>query len=446
MKSISQYKDRFQSRRILQYICLIGAIGVFGFGMSTEVRAQSAPSDSLSAYMSAAVRNNPQVVALWKDYQAALEAVCPAGALGDPELTVGWYPSPMQQVNGEQIASFGLMQMFPWFGTLKAAREERRLQALGQYERYRQAGINVAYEVEEKWYQLLATQEQSRALRHNLDYLTQIQELALYQYKSPSKGRMAPGMSDQLRLEAEALALREQLETAETRLALQKQQLNLLMHRAAGTPVVLPDSIELRPMPVVSLAEIEQASPALASIRHEQNALEQAEIGKRNSGRPKIGLGAEYMLNGEIDMPRMENMNGEDMWKVMLKLSLPIYRKKVNASVRQTQMQRSAAAERYAGQLDRIEAEWHAVVQQADESDRRVRLLSQQLALLDRTLELMKQEYATGTTSLTDILATDRRMVTLALQLAEAKAQYNTVMAQIEKIAALNTAELNNQN
>ena len=54
--------------------------------------------DSLYAYMMTAVENSPRTKAAMQSYKAALEAVCPASTIGDPELSVNWYPSPMELV------------------------------------------------------------------------------------------------------------------------------------------------------------------------------------------------------------------------------------------------------------------------------------------------------------------------------------------------------------
>lgn len=418
---------------------------LFISALQCRVAVAEQQGDSLYSYMMTAVENSPRTKAALDSYKAALEAVCPASTIGDPELSVNWYPSPMELVNSRQVATFGLMQMFPWPGSMKAARREKEWQVEKAYEMYRMEGIDLAYRVEEKWYQILATQEKITAIEQNITFLKQIQETALYQYKSTSNGRMRANMSDQLRLQTEALSLEEQLETAQTELTLQKQQLNLLMHREAGSDIVTPDSIVLREMPILSMDDIENASPELAAIRNEQNALEQTEKKMRNMGRPMLGVGAQYMLNEETKMPRMADMNGKDMWMAMFKVSLPIYRRKTNASIREAQLMQTAAAEKYASQLDALESQWLGIVQQAEETKRKIRLLGQQLDLVDRTLELMRAEYVAETTPISDLLETDRQRVALALKLAEAKAKYNTVVAQMEKIAALNGNSLQTQ-
>ena len=52
-------------------------------------------------------------------------------------------------------------------------------------------------------------------------------------------------MSDQLRLDAEEERLKEQTESLETQLTLQKQQFNITLHRQPNVALSLPDSIPL---------------------------------------------------------------------------------------------------------------------------------------------------------------------------------------------------------
>ncbi|MDR1610765.1 MAG: transporter, partial [Candidatus Symbiothrix sp.] len=81
-------------------------------------------TDSLPGYLQIAAENNPGVKADFLVYQAALQKVPQAGALQDPQLDFGFFLQPMEIIDGKQVADIKLMQMFPWFGTRKAARTE----------------------------------------------------------------------------------------------------------------------------------------------------------------------------------------------------------------------------------------------------------------------------------------------------------------------------------
>ncbi len=110
--------------------------------------------DSLYYYLELAAKNNPTVLQRFYEYQAALQKVPQVGSLPDPELTFGVFLKPMELIMGKQTADIKLMQMFPWFGTLKAARDEMSLMANAKFESFRDAKLQAYYDVQSTWYEL----------------------------------------------------------------------------------------------------------------------------------------------------------------------------------------------------------------------------------------------------------------------------------------------------
>ena len=394
--------------------------------------------DSLQTYIMAALQENPEVKARMAAYQAAMEAVCPAGTLGDPELSINFYPKPMAQVNGEQVLTVSLMQMFPWFGAMKAAKHEKAWQAEGAWQRYREGGIALAYEVEWQWYQMLVTREKLSTTRRHLQLFTEISDLSLYKYKNTTSGMRGTRMSDQYRLQAEQLKLEEQIESLETQLETQRGQFNLLLHRAPSSPIVLPDSIVLNEIPVVQWGEIERSDPGLLSLKAQSEQYVAQEDKARRMGLPMVGLGVQYMLNQKRDDPTiMPDMNGMDMWMGMIKVTLPIYRHKIKAQRRAAELMKQTADESYLRRVDVLRSQLLTISQRAADVQRKMRLYRQDMDILANTLELMKGEYAAGTTSLSDILQTEREQLNYAYQHAEARARYNMIVAEFEKLASI---------
>ena len=140
-------------------------------GMLNVLFAYSQPADSLGYYLELAARNNPQINADFSLYKASLEKVPQAGAYPDPELEIGFFLKPMEILSGKQIADFTLMQMFPWFGTRKAARNEATEMARMAYEQFRNSRNNLYYEVKSQWYQLCNISEQYKNTQANLRML-----------------------------------------------------------------------------------------------------------------------------------------------------------------------------------------------------------------------------------------------------------------------------------
>ena len=417
--------------KILYFLC----IGLFTCYGSAYATGKDNKEDSLAVYIAEAIRNNPGLKSEYQAYQAQMANAQGAGVLSDPQLSVGLFPQAMHHVNGKQLATITIMQMFPWFGTLKAGREQMEYKAQEAYQKFREKSLSTAFNVEKQWYSILATQEKVKAVKQKRALLNDIKKVAIYLYKNYTAGRDTK-MSDQLRLDAEEERLKEQTESLETQLTLQKQQFNITLHRQPNAALSLPDSIPLREMPTFNWTEIERNNPKLAQYSAIQKAFKSQEEQTRAKGMPMIGVGLQYMLNGKVDMPMMPNMNGKDMVMPMVSVTIPIYRKKITSAIHSAQLMERSAAYNYQSQLDALQSTYLSIEQRADDIKRKLKLYESEVSLLNRTLELMQKEYATGATSLTDILQTTRESIDYDLLKAEAKAQYNTITAEAIQLLA----------
>ena len=417
--------------KILYFLC-IGLFACYGSAYATGIDNKE---DSLAVYIAEAIRNNPGLKSEYQAYQAQMANAQGAGVLSDPQLSVGLFPQAMHHVNGKQLATITIMQMFPWFGTLKAGREQMEYKAQEAYQKFREKSLSSAFDVEKQWYSILATQEKVKAVKQKRALLNDIKKVAIYLYKNYTAGRDTK-MSDQLRLDAEEERLKEQTESLETQLTLQKQQFNITMHRQPNAALSLPDSITLRQMPTFNWTEIERNNPKLAQYSAIQKAFKSQEEQTRAKGMPMIGVGLQYMLNGKVDMPMMPNMNGKDMVMPMVSVTIPIYRKKITSAIHSAQLMERSAAYNYQSQLDALQSTYLSIEQRADDIKRKLKLYESEVSLLNRTLELMQKEYATGAASLTDILQTTRESIDYDLLKAEANAQYNTITAEAIQLLA----------
>ena len=417
--------------KILYFLC-IGLFACYGSAYATGIDNKE---DSLAVYIAEAIRNNPGLKSEYQAYQAQMANAQGAGVLSDPQLSVGLFPQAMHHVNGKQLATITIMQMFPWFGTLKAGREQMEYKAQEAYQKFREKSLSIAFDVEKQWYSILATQEKVKAVKRKRALLNDIKKVAIYLYKNYTAGRDTK-MSDQLRLDAEEERLKEQTESLETQLTLQKQQFNITLHRQPNAALSLPDSIPLRQMPTFNWTEIERNNPKLAQYSAIQKAFKSQEEQARAKGMPMIGVGLQYMLNGKVDMPMMPNMNGKDMVMPMVSVTIPIYRKKITSAIHSAQLMERSAAYNYQSQLDALQSTYLSIEQRADDIKRKLKLYESEVSLLNRTLELMQKEYATGAASLTDILQTTRESIDYDLLKAEANAQYNTITAEAIQLLA----------
>ncbi|MCH4216855.1 MAG: TolC family protein [Prevotella sp.] len=422
----------------------------------------SGQTDSLQNYMVMAVQNNPAVRAAYRSYEAALQRVIPAGTLDDPQISADIYPKPMTHVNGKTIADINIMQMFPWFGTLKAARQEKSWTAEAAYQQYREVGLAQTLVVQTLWYRMLSLQEQILTVQENIRLLENIKKVALFKYKTPDvmygMGKGSGGkakMSDQLRIQVEIEKLQEQEEDVKSQLVTGMKQFNILLHRNELLSVALPDTLSESLMPLVKVEDIESRNPQLVLLKAQgKSYLAQAEKA-RKMGLPMFGVGVGWMFNEKRNIDNttgdmtgsgsMGHMNGMDMPMVMLKVSLPIYRKKVKAQERAAALMKANTDESYTDQVDRIRSRYDGIIRESEEARRRIELCDKESRILDHTITLMSAEYVNGTSSITDILQTQRMLIDFKLKRYDAVAAYDTAAAEMENLAAVNDFSINKE-
>jgi outer membrane protein TolC len=434
-------------------------VAVAALAFSTRAFTQT---DSLQNYMVMAVHNSPAARAAYRSYEAALQRVIPAGTLDDPQISADIYPKPMTHVNGKTIADINIMQMFPWFGTLKAARQEKSWTAEAAYQQYREVGLAQTLVVQKLWYRMLSLQEQILTVQENIRLLENIKKVALFKYKTPDvmygMGKGSGGkakMSDQLRIQVEIEKLQEQEEDVKSQLVTGMKQFNILLHRNELLSVALPDTLFESLMPLVKVEDIESRNPQLVLLKAQgKSYLAQAEKA-RKMGLPMFGVGVGWMFNEKRNIDNttgdmtgsgsMGHMNGMDMPMVMLKVSLPIYRKKVKAQERAAALMKANTDESYTDQVDRIRSRYDGIIRESEEARRRIELCDKESRILDHTITLMSAEYVNGISSITDILQTQRMLIDFKLKRYDAVAAYDTAAAEMENLAAVNDFSINKE-
>lgn len=430
--------------------------------------------DSLSHYLEQAARSNPQVNADFMLYKASLEKIPQAGAFADPELEIGFFVKPMETLMGKQIADFTLMQMFPWFGTRKAARSEASEMARMAYEQFRDTRNNLWYEVKAQWYQLSSLNEQYHITEANIRLLYQLEQLALNRF-SASSAQAAPsstsvtsvasmppalssgsgmsgmgggsmgnvavgGMSDVLRIQMERAGLEDNLASLLSARLTVQARFNALLNRPSDASVCVPDSLTQRFYRIdgqLLLDSIFTRNPMLAMLEAEGEAYRAKAKMDRRMSYPMIGIGLQYsVVNKVADPMGMPDMNGKDMVMPMVKVSLPLFRRKYNARQREGHNYRMASELKRDNVQNQLQAEYINVRQQLDDAARKVSLYERQYALSLSTWQLMVREFTAGRQSLTDVIQVERQMLDYKLKKSEAVAAYNTTVAAIEKLIA----------
>lgn len=435
--------------------------------------------DSLDHYLEIAAKNNPGLNADFLAYKASLEKVPQAGAWPDPQLDIGFFLKPMDIVGGRQVADFTLMQMFPWFGTKKAAQTEATHMAKMAYARFTETRDNLYLEVYTQWYLLSTLVQQLRNNRENLQLLKQLEELALRKVSSPysgsssgytvpspspstkgtatsstgggmssGMGSAAPGMSDVLRVQLEMAEIENNIESILSEIAAEKAKFNALLNRSTDREVILPDSIAKVPFLFdegVTMSEIENRNPMLDMLVEEEQAYRaKGEMDKKMS-YPMFGIGLQYMLIDKSATAQMEQgmepeMTGMDMIMPMFSISLPLYRNKYKAQQRESRFLQQSAREKYNNTLNLLQSDLFRLKHQLDDAERKIALYQKQEQLARTTYQLVVQEFVSAKSDLTNVIQVQRQLLDYQLRKTEAIAEYNTKVASIRKLLSFNSS------
>lgn len=455
-----------------------------------------AQTETLADYLEIAVQNNPGLKADYLAYQAALQKIPQAGAIPDPQLDMGYYLKPMDIIDGSQVADFTLMQMFPWFGTRKAAQAEAGHMANMEFQKFRETRDNLYLSIYTQWFILCSLEQKLMNSRENRKYLEQLEALSIRRFASPlgsSPGISAPapvsapatssspaggmnsmagmgnsgsqpvmqsggmasmsgsgggmagmspasaGMSDVLRIQLEMIELDNTIESILSEMKAEKAKFNALLNRPAESEVNVPDSFDKIPFSLdiaSAMDKISAQNPMLEMLSEEGLAYKaKAEMDKKMS-LPMLGVGLQYsLIKKRMDMGiPVTDMNGMDMLMPMVSISIPIFRNKYRAQQKESEYMQQSAKEKYTNTYNTLQAELIEAGNQLENAERQINLLKKQTELALTTYNLIVQEFITGKSDLTNVIQVQRQLLDYRLRQSEAVAAYNTMVASAQRI------------
>jgi len=448
--------------------------------------------DSLSYYLEHAALNNPGVKAKYLEYSAALEKVPQASSLPDPELQFGYFIKPMQLLMGNQVADIRLMQMFPWFGVLKAAKDEASKIAVAKFESFRDAKDELYFNVKSSYYQVYRTIYEIGIANKNLDILKSLEQIVLVRFStggggfssggsnqistgSNSSSQGSSGMSGSSTINQSigsvsgsasankpAMAsssngmgsymggsgkndmvnlLRVQIEIHEfeNRIALLQDQLttdkvsfNRYLNRVPSSEVFTGDSLTEVPVPsdILTLADslVNHPMVKMYEAESEANAAKLAMVTRM--GYPMVGLGLNYSVIQKRDgVPPM--MNGNDMIMPMISVTLPIYRKKYKAMRYEAEFMRDAATVSAENVTNNLRVNFQETMQNLNDAGRRVKLYTEQALLANKSVQLLITSFSANGTDFEEVLRMEQQLLDYQFKKVEAVVDKNTSISQL---------------
>ena len=401
-------------------------ITVITLGFSILANAQS-----LDEYFKIAAENNPGLQAKYKSFEAAMERVAQVSSLPDPNLSFGYFVSPVETRVGPQRARFSLTQMFPWFGTLKAQEDVATLMAAAKYQEFLDARNKLLYQVAAAYYPLYELKRLVEIENENISILTSYKDIASVKFQN-GKGAMV----DVLRVDIMLKDAATNLSILEQKKKPLETRFNKLLNRQEDETIIVQDSLYVENLPVTYRRDsLLTSNPLLDELDLKIKASEAQELAATKQGMPKIGVGLDYVIVGQrTDMSVPDN--GQDVLMPMVTMSLPIFRGKYKAAQKEAQLMQESYALQKEDAVNRLtstyEMIWFEIQKQLDQ----IILYEEQIMTSQQSLNLLFTAYGNSGKDFEEVLRMQQQILKYQKMKATALSDYNIAIAELDYITA----------
>jgi outer membrane protein TolC len=368
-------------------------------------------SQTLDDYFKIAGESNPGLQAKYKEFEAAMERVEQVNTLPDPNFSFGYFISPVETRVGPQRARFSLTQMFPWFGTLKAQGDAAGLMAKAKYQSFLDARNRLYYQVAAAYYPLYELKHWKAIEQRNIEILKSYKTIANKKFEN-STGTMV----DVLRVDI-------MLKDATTNLNILNEKekplvtwFNQLLNREENDLVLVQDTLFAQSLPDNFRKDsLLLSNPALEELDLKIAFSEASEEVAHRQGLPKFGVGLDYVMIGErtdltYDMAAPKN-NGKNALMPMVSVSIPIFRRKYKAAVKEAQVIQDGYTlqkEDYVNSLtSNYEMTWFEIQQQQE----LLTLYDQQIQESNQALNLLFNAYGNSGREFEEVLRMQQQLL-----------------------------------
>jgi cobalt-zinc-cadmium efflux system outer membrane protein len=397
-------------------------------------QAKQAPlpaEPSLDDYLRYATLHNPGLKAAFERWRAAVERVPQVTALPEPRLTYAYYIEQVETRVGPQRHRIGLMQAFPWFGTLKLRGDAALADARAAAQQLEAARLGLAYRVSDAYCELYYLARAIAITRENTELLKYLESVARSRYRV-ARGQYA----DVIRAQVELGKLQDELATLTDLRQPLAARLNAALNRQPQAPVPWPQAVPEQTLDAETpqvLAWMRQASPQLKSLEHEAASHGAAIELARKSRYPDFTIGLSTIETGSARMPTSDS--GKDPVIAELSLTLPIWARKYEAAEREARARLESVRHTLADRRNTLAAQVQLALYKLRDAGRRVALYRESLVpRADQALKATQTAYTAGKAALIDQIDAERVLLAFRLALARARVDRAQRLAELDML------------
>lgn len=388
-------------------------------------------TQTIDDYFKIASENNPELKAKHKEFEAALQRVSQVNTLPDPTFSFGYFISPVETRVGPQQARFSLTQMFPWFGALKKQGDAAALMAEAKFQLFMDDRNKLYFKVAAAFYPLYELNEWIKIETENISILESYKTITTKKFENGNGS-----MVDVLRVDI-------MLKDAQTNLKILKEKekplitiFNKLLNRPENEPVVMVDSLKTENLPENFRKDsLLAANPTLKALDLKLEATKASELAASKQGLPKFGIGLDYVMVGKRSDVTMPD-NGKDVIMPMVTMTIPIFRGKYNASVKEAQLMQESYAYQKEEMTNNLLSNYEMVWFEIQQQQQFLELYEQQIQTAEQSLSLLFTSYGNSGKEFEEVLRMQQQLLKYQKMRATALTQYQIAVAKINYITS----------
>ncbi|MDA9856517.1 TolC family protein [Rubripirellula sp.] len=389
---------------------------------------------TVDQFVQIALANHPSIRAARQRVSAELNRMPQVRALPDPKFTNTFWPlhdQSLQTAAGRVGNQMSLSQAIPWPEKLqtKAAivsQEVRVAQAeVEEIEREIIESVQLAYY--EVWYATRAT----TIIAETRKLIADLTKVAETRYRSGGS------QQDVLRAQLEADRLDEQLVNLRKQKRFAQADLAALVQQPATMLAETTDDLGLRDIPnqldeLIALAE--RCNPKLKGLAWEIQRDRQKHHLACLEKYPDLQVGMNWGLVNDNTRVLSPVADGQDQLNFNVGTTLPIWRDKINAGVREAANRTSSTVKRLDAERNALHGELRRLLVQADAlTEQRDIYQNRIIPRTEATLKLSVADYRGKRTDFFSLIETYRELLIHETQLARIDASIAGTLARIER-------------
>jgi outer membrane protein TolC len=376
---------------------------------------------TLEDYLVYAALHNPGLEASFNRWKSAAERIPQAGALPDPRLHFSY--SDMRREGG-------VSQMFPWFGKRSLDRNGAAETAKAQYEEFQAEKLKIFYEIKESYFEYYYLGREIAVTEENLKLLQYMEQVARTKYESGQENQQAV-----IKIQVETGNLEDRLLTLRDSARPLVAKTNAALGRPSDAPILWPKEISNESIDLSSeefRAVLGQNSPELRAksllAETERISIERS----RKEYYPDVEIGVSWMNE---EMMTMSGPERKDLATGMISISLPLWRSKYGAGVREAETRHEAAVKEREDSENRLTSDLAMALYEYRDSERKIDLYKNTLIPKARqSLDVSNEAFISGKASSLDVIDAERVLLDFQLSYERALVDRAIRIAEIEML------------